>query len=191
MSRTGRRPGTPDTRDAILNVARRRFATRGYDATSLRGIATEAKVDPALVIHYFGTKEALFIAATGLPAGLPELFAGLAALPLRDRVRTLVLGYLQLVDSDQSRNAFLALVRSAVSNEKAATMLREFLTSELLPVIGGPTGHPDGQLRASLVAAQLMGIAALRHVIRVEPLVKASPDQIVALVTPAVEQYLR
>src|SRR5262249_46593858 len=188
MSRTGRRPGAPDTRDAILRVARRRFATRGYDATSLRGIATEAKVDPALVIHYFGTKEALFIAATGLPARLPELFAGL---PLRDRVRALVLGYLQLVDSDQSRNAFLALVRSAVSNQKAATMLREFLTSELLPVIGRPTGQPDAQLRASLVAAQLIGIAALRHVIRVEPLVKASPDQIVALVTPAVEQYLR
>jgi len=191
MSRTGRRPGTPDTRDAILRVARRRFATRGYDATSLRGIATEAKVDPALVIHYFGTKEALFIAATGLPAGLPELLAGLAALPLHDRVRALVLGYLQLVDSDQSRNAFLALVRSAVSNEKAATMLREFLTAELLPVIGRPTGYPDRQLRASLVAAQLVGIAALRHVIRVEPLVRASPDQIVALVTPAVEQYLR
>ena len=191
MSRTGRRPGTPDTRDAIVRVARRRFATRGYDATSLRGIATEANVDPALVIHYFGTKEALFIAATGLPAGLPELLAGLAALPLHDRVRALVLGYLQLVDSDQSRNAFLALVRSAVSNEKAATMLREFLTAELLPVIGRPTGYPDRQLRASLVAAQLVGIAALRHVIRVEPLVRASPDQIVALVTPAVEQYLR
>ena len=191
MSRTGRRPGTPDTRDVILRVARRRFATRGYDATSLRGIATEAKVDPALVIHYFGTKEALFIAATGLPVGLSELFASLTALPLRDRVRALVLGYLQLVDSDQSRNAFLALVRSAVSNEKAATMLREFLTSELLTVIGRPTGYPDGQLRASLVAAQLIGIAALRHVIRVEPLVKASPDQIVALVTPAVEQYLQ
>ena len=82
MNRTGRRPGTPDTRDAILAVARRRFATRGYDATSLRGIAAEAKVDPALLIHYFGTKEGLFVAATGLPAGLPELFGSLAALPL-------------------------------------------------------------------------------------------------------------
>ena len=78
-------PGTPDTRDAILAVARRRFATRGYDATSLRGIATEAKVDPALLIHYFGTKEGLFVAATGLPAGLSELFGSLAALPLRLR----------------------------------------------------------------------------------------------------------
>jgi AcrR family transcriptional regulator len=190
MSRTGRRPGTPDTRDAILAVARRRFATRGYDATSLRGIATEAKVDPALVIHYFGTKEGLFVAATGLPGGLSELFGNPAALPLHDYVQSLVRGYLQVVDSDQSRNAILALVRSAVSNDKAAAMMREFLTAELLPVIARLTGHPDAQLRASLVAAQLIGIATLRHVTRIEPLVKASPDEIVALVTPAIEQYL-
>ncbi len=190
MSRTGRRPGTPATRDAILAVARRRFATRGYDATSLRGIATEAEVDPALVIHYFGTKEGLFVAATGLPAGLSELFGNLAALPLHDYVQALVRGYLQLVDSDKSRNTILALVRSAVSNDKAAAMLREFLTAELLPVIARLTGHPDAQLRASLVAAQLIGIATLRHVIRIEPLVKASPDEIVTLVTPAIEQLL-
>jgi AcrR family transcriptional regulator len=190
MSRTGRRPGTPATRDAILAVARRRFATRGYDATSLRGIATEAEVDPALVIHYFGTKEGLFVAATGLPAGLSELFGNLAALPLHDYVQALVRGYLQLVDSDKSRNTILALVRSAVSNDRAAAMLREFLTAELLPVIARLTGHPDAQLRASLVAAQLIGIATLRHVIRIEPLVKASPDEIVTLVTPAIEQLL-
>jgi AcrR family transcriptional regulator len=191
MSRTGRRPGTPDTRDAILSVARRRFATRGYEATSLRAIATEAKVDPALVMHYFGTKEALFIAATGLPSGLAELLGGLATAPLAEFARVLVHRYLQLVDSDQSRNAILALVRSAVSYEKAAAMLREFLTAELLPVVSQVTSHPDAQLRASLVAAHLIGIATLRHVIRVEPLVKASPDEIVALVSPAIEQYLR
>ena len=190
MSRTGRRPGAPDTRDAILAVARRRFATRGYDATSLRGIATEAKVDPALLIHYFGTKEGLFVAATGLPAGLPELFGSLAALPLHDCVQALVRGYLHVVDSDKSRNAILALVRSAVSNDKAAAMLREFLTAELLPVIARLTGHDDAPLRASLVAAQLIGIATLRHVLLVEPLARASPDEIVALATPAIEQYL-
>jgi AcrR family transcriptional regulator len=170
VSRTGRRPGTPDTREAILSAARRRFATRGYEATSLRAIATDAEVDPALVIHYFGTKEALFIA---------------------EFIGALVRGYLHLVDSDQSRNAILALVRSAVSNDKAAAMLREFMTAELLPVIGQVTARPDAPLRASLVAAQLIGIATLRHVIRVEPLAKASPDEIVTLVTPAIEQYLR
>src|ERR1700684_1828916 len=87
MTRTGRRPGTSDTRDQILAVARRRFATRGYDATSLRGIATDAKVDPALLIHYFGTKEGLFTAATGLPTGLSEVVAGPLARPQRERRR--------------------------------------------------------------------------------------------------------
>jgi AcrR family transcriptional regulator len=190
VSRTGRRPGTPDTRDAILAVARRRFATRGYDATSLRGIAADAQVDPALLIHYFGTKEGLFAAAAGLPARLSELFAGLDGATPRESAEALVRGYLQVVDSDQSRNAILALVRSAVSHEKAAAMLREFLTAELLSVIAGWTEAPDAPLRASLVAAQLVGIAMLRHVVRVEPVAKASQDEIVTLVAPVIEQYL-
>jgi AcrR family transcriptional regulator len=191
MSRTGRRRGAPDTRDGILAAARRGFATRGYDATTLRDIAAEAGVDPALAIHYFGTKEALFVASTGLPSGLPELLASLGAMPPPDFARALVRAYLQLIDSDESRNAILALVRSAVSNDRAAAMMREFLTAELLPVIARLISHPDAQLRASLIGAQLIGIATQRHVIRLEPLVRASPDEIVALVAPAIEQYLR
>lgn len=191
MSRTGRRPGTPDTRDTILAVARRGFATRGYDATSLRSIAAAAGVDPALVIHYFGSKDKLFVAATGMPATVPELLGTVAALPRGDFVRGLVRGYLQIVDSDSSRNAIIALVRSAVSNDRAAAILREMLTVELLPVIGAFTGQRDAPLRASLIAAQLIGIAMLRHVIRVDPLVRAAPEEIVALVAPVIEQYLR
>ena len=191
MNRTGRRPGAPGTREAILDVARRGFASRGYDATSLRSIATEAEVDPALVLHYFGSKEGLFVAATGLPADLLEMFGGLAALPAGDRLQALVRGHLRMVDSDSGRNAMIALVRSAVSNDKAASMLREFLTAQLLPVIAGRTDQPDAQLRASLVAAQLIGIAMLRHVIKAEPLVKATPDEIVALVAPVIERYVR
>lgn len=191
MTRTGRRPGTSDTRDQILAMARRRFATRGYDATSLRGIATDAKVDPALLIHYFGTKEGLFTAATGLPTGLSEVFAGQQGQTLRDFAESLARSYLRFVDSDQSRNAILALVRSAVSNEKAAAMLREFLAAELLPVIASRTGHENAPLRAGLVAAQLMGVAMLRHVVRLDPVARATPDEIVALVAPVIEHYLR
>jgi AcrR family transcriptional regulator len=197
VSPAGRRPGTPETRDAILKIARREFATRGYDATSLRLIAAEAEVDPALVIHYFGTKDNLFIAATGLPTGLPDAIASLAGIPVSDFPGVLVRAYLELVDSDDSRNAILALVRSAVSHETAAAMLREFLTAQLLPVIARLTPRParpqrdDAQLRASLVAAQLIGIAVLRHVVRVEPLARATPDEIAALAAPAIAQYLR
>jgi AcrR family transcriptional regulator len=191
MSRTGRRPGTPETRDEILAVARRQFATRGYEPTSLRAIAATAKVDPALLIHYFGNKEGLFAAATGLPSRLSELLAGPENASPREFSESLVWVYLQVVDSDQSRNAILALVRSAVSNEKAATLLREFLAAELLPIIGRYTEHQNAPLRASLVAAQLIGIAVLRHVIRLEPVAQASPDEIVAMVAPVIERYLR
>ncbi len=157
----------------------------------MRAIATDAQVDPALVIHYFGTKEALFVAATGLPPSLPDLLASLAGLPLEDFGQALAGSYLRFVDSDDSRNAILALVRSAVSHDKAAAILREFLTATLLPVITRLTGHPDAQLRASLVAAQLIGIAMLRHVLRLEALAKATPDEIAVLVGPVIQQYLR
>lgn len=191
MSPAGRRPGTPDTREAILKVARREFATRGYDATSVRLIAAKAQVDPALVIHYFGTKDNLFIAAAGLPAGFPSAIANLAGIPVTDFPAALVRAYLELVDSDNSRNAILALVRSAVSHERAAAMFREFLTVQLLPVIARLSKRDDARLRASLVAAHLIGIAMLRHVIRVEPLAGATPDDIAALAAPAIGQYLR
>jgi AcrR family transcriptional regulator len=191
VTRSGRRPGTPVTRDAILTAARRQFAARGYDAASLRAIAAEARVDPALVIHYFGSKDGLFAAATGLPAGLPEMFATLATLPVTDAAAALVRIYLSVIDGHDSRNAILALVRSAVSNDKAAAMFREFVTAALLSVIARLTGHPDARLRASLIAAQLVGIAMLRHVVGLEPVASASPDEIVPLVAPAIEHYLR
>lgn len=190
MNRTGRRRGSPGTREAILGVARGRFAERGYDATSLRAIAAEAEVDPALVIHYFGSKEGLFTAATGMPGTILEVFQGGEGLGARDRLETLVRGYLALVDEEASRNAIIALVRSATSNDQAAIMLREFMSAQLLPVIAGLTDEPDARLRASLIAAQLIGIAMLRHVVKVEYLVQATPDEIVALVTPVIAGYM-
>jgi AcrR family transcriptional regulator len=191
LTRTGRRPGGPPTREAILSAARRCFGTSGYDATSLRRVAVEAGVDPALLIHYFGSKEGLFTAAMGLPFRPSELFAGLPAMTLPEASRTIVRLFLQLADGDDSRNAMLALVRSAVSNERAAAMLREFVTEELLTIVAGISGRADARMRASLVAAQLIGVAMLRHVVKIETLAGASRDEIVALVAPVIEQYLR
>ncbi len=190
MSRTGRRPGTPGTRELVLVAARRRFATYGYDASSLRAIASDAHVDAALLVHYFGTKEALFIAAVGLPGQLPEVFTDIVPLPKKQAAETLVRRYLDIIDSEHSRNTVLALVRSAVSSDKAASMLRKFLSDMLLDVIEQRQANGVPRLKASLIAAQLVGIAMVRHVLRLPPLAKASPDEIVDLVVPAIEQYL-
>ncbi|MGA3354968.1 MAG: TetR family transcriptional regulator [Acidimicrobiales bacterium] len=190
MTRTGRRAGNLDTREAILAVARQRFGARGYDATSLRSIAAEAHVDPALLIHYFSTKEGLFVAVVGLGQRPSELLGDLGSLPLREAAEKVVRVYLEMVDSAESRNAILSLVRSAVSNEKAAGMLREFLSREFLNVVTSLCDEPDARMRASLIASQLIGIAMLRHVIQVEPLARAKRDEIVALVAPRIESYL-
>jgi hypothetical protein len=113
----------------------------------------------------------------------PDVVAGLGAQLLAvGGTRTTEL---EVVDSDKSRNAILALVPSAVSNEKAAAMFREFVTAALLTAAARLTSHSDAHLRASLIAAQLVGIAVLRHVIRVEPIAKASPDEIATLVAPS------
>jgi AcrR family transcriptional regulator len=191
MSRTGRRPGAPPTRDVIVTAARRCFGMWGYEATSLRSVAAEARVDPALLIHYFGNKEGLFAAAMALPFRPSELFASLPELTLPEASQTIARLFLQMADSDDSRNAILALVRSAVSNEKAAAIFRGFVTEELLTIVSGLTDRDDARMRASMVAAQLIGVAMLRHVVRVQPLADATQDEIIALIAPVIDQYLR
>ena len=144
-----------------------------------------------MLIHYFVTKEGLFVAAVGLPEPLPEVFSDVVLLPAKQAADLLVRRYLEIVDSEQSRNTILALVRSAVSSDKAASMLRGFLSDALLDVIEQRhPGNGDVRLRASLIAAQLVGIAMLRHVLRLPPLDQASPDEIVRLVAPAILRYL-
>lgn len=191
MSRTGRRPGAPPTRDVIVAAARRCFGTWGYEATSLRKIAVEAHVDPALLIHYFGSKEGLFTAAIGLPFRPSELFAGMPELPLPEAAQAIVRLFLQTADGDDSQNAMLALVRSAVSSDRAAALLRGFVTEEFIAILSRLTDRDDARIRASLVAAQLVGVAMLRHVAKIEALAGATQDEIITLVAPIIEQYLR
>ena len=181
----------PETREDILIAARRAFGDRGYEATSLRSIATEVHVDPALLVHYFGSKQGLFRAALEVTVGPAALFSGLDALELREACAQIVGRYLGVLDQAETRDVVLGLVRSAVSSEPAAAMLREFLVSEMLGSLGALTGRPDAHLRASLVVAQLMGIAMLRHVVRLDAVVRASRDELVSLVAPVIEGYLR
>lgn len=189
--RTGRRPGNPDTRETILAAARSTFAERGFDGASIRAIAAAAGVDPALVHHYFGSKDKLFLAAMNAPADPAEVVPTvLAGDPGRIGER-LIRAFLSVWDSPAGTPA-LALLRSAVSNEWTARLLREFLTTQVLRRVldhldVDPTESP---LRGSLVASQLFGLAMARYVLRLEPVATAAPETLVGAVGPTVQRYL-
>jgi AcrR family transcriptional regulator len=190
MARTGRRPGASGTRAAILDAARRVFAEHGYQLATIRGVAELAGVDPALVHHYFGTKQRLFVAAVQLPVNpIEELVAVLAS----DREFTgerMIGVFLSVWDHAANNSPMLALVRSAVSDEQAAAMLREFITEEVLGRIAEELGSPDAKLRATLVGSQLIGLMMARYIIRVEPLASAPAAQVAAAIGPTLQRYL-
>jgi len=175
----------------VLAAARTAFAERGYDGASIRVIAADAGVDPALVHHYFGSKDKLFLAAVQAPVDpeelLPEVLAGGTADLGANVVRLLL-----RVWDGPARKAGLALVRSAVSNEWTARLLREFLVAKVLRRVVGTLGLPEaeGEARGSLVASQLIGVVMARYVLQLEPLASASPEELVAAVGPTVQRYL-
>jgi AcrR family transcriptional regulator len=190
MARTGRRPGASGTRDAILDAARRAFAEQGYQHATIRGVAELAGVDPALVHHYFGTKQELFVAAVQLPVNPVEQLTAVLAQDPDQAGRRMVELFLSIWDHAADQSPLLALVRSAVGDEHAAGMLREFLTEEVLGQIAHRLGSPDARLRATLVGSQLIGLAMARYIIRVEPLASTPSAQVAAAVGPTVQRYL-
>ncbi|MFF5345787.1 TetR family transcriptional regulator [Streptomyces althioticus] len=191
--RRGRPPAAESagTRDRILDAAREEFSARGYEKTSVRGIAKAAGVDSALVHHYFGTKERVFEAAVEVAFG-PALAERDALLegPLEEvgeRMTRVIIG---LWENPVTRTPLLAIVRSAVNNDTAAAVFRRLVASQLLRRIAGQLDRPDAELRAELAAAQLVGIAMIRYVIRVEPLASADPEDLVRRVAPVVQGHL-
>jgi AcrR family transcriptional regulator len=191
VRRTGRRPGNPDTRDAILAAARSAFAEKGYDGASIRAIATGAGVDPALVHHYFGTKDKLFLAAMNAPIDPGEIIPDVLAGDPDGLGERLVSMFLTVWDSPAG-TAGVGLLRSALSSDWTARLFREFVVTQVLRrVMAAVPMRPDeAPLRVSLVASQLAGLAMVRYVIKVEPLASAPREVLVAAIGPTVQRYV-
>ena len=189
MARTGRRPGLGGTRERILAAARSDFGKAGYEGTTIRGIAAQAKVDPALVMHYFDSKDGIFRAAVQFPVDPAEFIPRLVAPGLEGLGERLVRFFVETWDSPTG-SPLLALIRSAVGNEDGAALLREFVTREVLGRLARALELDQPQLRAALVASQLIGLAMLRYVVRVEPLASASAAELVAWLGPTLQRYL-
>jgi len=181
----------PAARDRILAAAREEFSERGFEKTSMRGIAKAADVDSALVHHYFGTKERIFEASIEVAIG-PLLSApgSIAEGPLDGTGERLAQFFFGVWENPATRKALLAIVRSAVNNEVAAEVFRRLVSAQLLRRIAAQLDLPDAELRAELAAAQLVGIAMLRYVIKVEPLASADPEQIIGRVSPVIQSHL-
>jgi len=189
LARTGRRPGTGGTREKILGAARSHFARVGYEAGTVRGIAAEAKVDPALVLHYFGSKRHLFSVSVDFPVDPAEFVPRLLEPGLDGLGTRLVHFFLDTWDSPAG-SPMLALIRSVVASEDAATLLREFISREVLARLARALEVDEPRLRASLAASTLIGLAMLRYVIRLEPLASARSEDIASWLGPAVQRYL-
>ncbi|HEU4348407.1 MAG TPA: TetR family transcriptional regulator [Actinoplanes sp.] len=191
VRRSGRRPGNQDTRQSILDAARAVFAEKGFDQASIRAIATEAQVDPALVHHYFGTKDKLFLESMNMPLNPAELVPKAMAGPREEAGERLVRLMLSVWDSPAGAAA-VALLRSAMSNEWLARLIREFMVTQVLRRAIAELGiqGEEGALRSALVATQVAGLAVIRYVLKVEPVASADPETLVRAVGPTVQRYL-
>jgi AcrR family transcriptional regulator len=195
---SGRRAGDSGTREAILDSARRQFADRGYDGATIRGIAADAGVDPALVHHFYGTKERLFAAAMSMPVVPSEvLTAALAQAAGAGMGEQLVRMALTVWESTEVHGVFLGLLRSALTSEPAADMFRGFITDAILGPIAAaarsrdPAGSADeAAYRAGIVATQMLGLALSRYVLKLEPVASASHAELAATIGPTLDRYL-
>ncbi|MBB5869330.1 AcrR family transcriptional regulator [Allocatelliglobosispora scoriae] len=191
VRRTGRRPGAPDTRETILVAARETFAEKGFDGATMRQIATRAGVDPALVHHYFGTKDQLFQAAVQIPLNPAEILPMVLADGIDHLGTNLVRTFLKVWDSPAGPAA-AAVLRSAMSSEWTVKLLREFLVTQVLRRVVNESDldSVEAPLRISLVATQMAGLAFMRYIIKLEPLASLPSEQVVALIAPNVQRYL-
>jgi AcrR family transcriptional regulator len=188
--RAGRRPGDSGTREAIAEAARRGFAELGYDRTTIRGVAEEAGIDPALVMHYFGSKQKLFLAVMELPFDpgreLPPLLAG----PRSQAGLRLARFAVGVMEDPSARTVLIGILRAAASEPEAARLTRELIAGQIVAAFSESLTVDQPELRANLVASQVVGLVIARHVIQVEPLASLDSEALIEAIAPNLQRYL-
>ena len=190
----GRRPAGSGTKAAIEVAARRRFAEMGYPRTTMRAIAADAGVDPRLITHFFGSKQELFVAVVELPFEPESTFEGLlrdrgdGAVDIGARLADFVLG---LLDREESRATITGIIRAAASEEAAAIQIREMIARRMLTPLARHVGGDDPELRASLLASQVVGLAFARHVVGIPALRSAERARLAGFLGQVFNVYLQ
>jgi AcrR family transcriptional regulator len=189
--RRGRRQGEPVSRDAVLAAAKQRFATEGYEKTTLRAIAHDAHVDPSMVLYLFGSKEELFRESLRLIIDPEVLVAALTGDDDPDIGTRMVRTYLGIWETPDTAASMRAMLQSATSNSDASDAFRGFMQNYVLTAVSSVLGGGErARLRAMLAASSLVGTAMLRYIFEVPPLAALSADEVVRLIAPTVTRYL-
>jgi AcrR family transcriptional regulator len=178
-------PRSRRTRRMILEAARATFAARGYERTTIRAVAAEAGIDPAMVMRYFGSKAGLFAVAATVDVEPPDLRA---ARP-EARGEALVRSFVDRWESPATHDSLVLLLRTAVTDEAVARQL-EVTLAKLIAAPLAATGDPRPRERSALIAAQLLGVALTRYVLGIEPIASMPVEALIESVTPAVQGYL-
>jgi AcrR family transcriptional regulator len=169
------------TRADILSAARRRFATEGYERTTLRAVAADVGVDAALVIRYFGTKQDLFAAAAEFAIELPDL-----SNVDPDEVAGILLPRFFAVWEDET---FVALLRAAMTSQIAADALRRVFAEQVAPKL--ITATPDNPTqRIGVMGAFVIGLATTRYVLVNPPIANLGRDELSRWAAPVIRQLL-
>ncbi|HEX9178600.1 MAG TPA: TetR family transcriptional regulator [Mycobacterium sp.] len=188
--RPGRPAGTSDTRERILVSARELFARNGIDKTSIRAVAAAAGVDPALVHHYYGTKQQLFAAAIHVQIDPMQVIGPLLETPVEEIGYTLPKLLLPLWDSEMGKG-FIATIRSLLAGSEVSlirSFLQEVIAAEIGPRVDNPPG--SGRIRIQFVASQLVGVVMARYILELDPFKSLPVDQIAETIGPALQRYL-
>lgn len=186
----GRRPGDSGTKDAILDAARDQFGAKGYQAATIRGIAAQAGVDPALIRHFYGNKEQLFAATLDLPTWYGDHIEGVFDGDTHGLGERYVRSFLNLWENPESSAPVRAMLRSAFASADAAKLLRDFISARVTQKLASdlPTDRPD--VRIALASSTLLGVAIARYVTEIEPIANLELDAVVVMLAPLIQRLL-
>lgn len=186
----GRRPGGPDTRGQILASARRSFAEKGFGGTTIRAVAVDAEVDPALVHHYFGSKDDLFLAALEFPADPRTLLPTVFEAGVDGAGERLIRLFLSVWDDPHARMALVAVVRTGLVQEAQDSLLRQGILRMVQQPLRAALPAAEADRRVQLVVSQMVGLVMTRYLLALEPLASMPAEELVAWVGPTLQRYL-
>ncbi|WP_433562460.1 TetR family transcriptional regulator [Nocardia sp. CA-151230] len=176
--------------DRILTAARKSFAERGYNGTSLRSVAQAADVDPTLVNYYFSNKAGLLKAALEPPAAFGERIAEAAQAPLEERGRAFVEAALRMWEDPATAEVLRSIILAASHEPFAMERLRSVFSALVVQVVSASLPHDEAEVRASLVSTQIVGLAMTRYVWAIDRIADIPTEQVIHLIAPTVQHYL-